>query len=216
MINFRLGFINVVVVIGLVLVLFACSFLPRIEDVSTNTNTSVSTNVSTNTNTSASSDNVKPVVVVVNPTNGSVLYTTNVVVSGTASDEGSGVKEVRLSVDGGSFRLVSGTTNWSTNLILSYGNHNMRVYAVDNSNNVSDTNEVNFEIVSIIHVSISNGNDTNDGITPQTPVKSMVRAMEIASGVSFESNVVVKVEVGVYSAGDGLNSSNVGFVINRP
>ena len=102
MINFRLSFISVVVVIGLVLVLFACSFLPRIED------------VSTNTNTSASSDNVKPVVVVVNPTNGEVLYTTNVVVSGTASDEGSGVKEVRLSVDGGSFGLVSSTTNWST------------------------------------------------------------------------------------------------------
>ncbi|MGB9622020.1 MAG: hypothetical protein ACPL4C_06285, partial [Brevinematia bacterium] len=66
MINFRLSFISVVVVIGLVLVLFACSFLPRIEDVSTNTNTSVSTN----TNTSASGDNVKPVVVVVSPTNG--------------------------------------------------------------------------------------------------------------------------------------------------
>ncbi|MGC8870115.1 MAG: hypothetical protein ACP5PT_03375 [Brevinematia bacterium] len=46
------------------------------------------------------------------------ISSTNTSVSNTntsaSSDEGSGVKEVRLSVDGGSFGLVSSTTNWST------------------------------------------------------------------------------------------------------
>jgi hypothetical protein len=56
------------------------------------------------------------------------------------------VKEVWLSVNGGSFDLVSGTTSWSMNVTVNYGSNTIRVYAVDNSNNVSTTNTISFVV----------------------------------------------------------------------
>jgi hypothetical protein len=43
------------------------------------------------------------------------------------------VKEVWLSVNGGGFGKVNGTTSWSTNVTVNYGSNTIRVYAVDNS-----------------------------------------------------------------------------------
>jgi hypothetical protein len=101
-------------------------------------------NVSTtNTVSFVVGDNVRPVVFIISPTDGQVFYDTNVTVSGTASDLGSGVKEVRLSVNGGGYGKVNGTTSWSTNVTVNYGSNTISVYAVDYSNNVSVTNSIN-------------------------------------------------------------------------
>jgi hypothetical protein len=72
----------------------------------------------------------------------------------------------------------------------------------------------------IVYIYVSrNGNDANDGLSVSTPVKSLPRAMDIAGGIEGNKRVEVRVEVGVYSKGDGLGSPNVpnaGFVIIRP
>jgi len=72
----------------------------------------------------------------------------------------------------------------------------------------------------IVYIYVSrNGNDANDGLSVSTPVKSLPRAMDIAGGIEGNKRVEVRVEVGVYSKGDGLSSPNVpnaGFVIIRP
>jgi parallel beta-helix repeat protein len=69
---------------------------------------------------------------------------------------------------------------------------------------------------SIVYIYVSrNGNDANDGLSPSTPVKDLVRAMEVANNIDSASNVLIKVGSGVYTNGDGL-STNVGLVVNRP
>jgi hypothetical protein len=161
-------------------------------------------------------DTNKPSVSITTPTNGQVFYDTTITVSGTASDVGSGVKEVWLSVNGGSFSKVNGTTNWSTNVVANYGSNTISVYAVDNLNNVSVTNIVSFVVVvKTIYVSTS-GDNGNNGLSPSTSVRSLVRAMEVANTIDSGTNVLVKVGSGVYTPGNGLNSTGSGFVINRP
>jgi hypothetical protein len=66
-----------------------------------------------------------------------------------------------------------------------------------------------------IYVSTS-GNDANDGLSPSKPVRTLVKAMEIANTKDKAANVVIKVGSGVYTPDSGLSSSGSGFVINRP
>jgi hypothetical protein len=167
-----------------------------------------SNNVSTtNTVSFVVGDTNKPAVIIVTPTNGQVFYDTTITVSGTASDVGSGLKEVWLSVNGGSYGKVDGTTNWSTNVVVDYGNNTISVYAVDNLNNVSVTNIVSFVVVvKTIYVSTS-GDNGNNGLSPSTSVRSLVRAMEVANTIDSGTNVLVKVGFGVYTPGSGLSSS---------
>jgi hypothetical protein len=160
-------------------------------------------------------DTTRPAVVILSPTNGESVYDSTITVSGTASDEGSGVKEVRLSLDNGEFNLVNGTTSWSTNLSISLGSHTISVYAVDNSNNVSVTNSITIVRPIVIYVA-ADGNDTNDGLTPSTRVYSMVRAMEVARSISYETNVEIRVTEATYIPQYGLSNSSVGFIIDRP
>jgi len=69
---------------------------------------------------------------------------------------------------------------------------------------------------SIVYIYVSrNGNDANDGLLPSTPVRTLVKAMEIANTMDKAANVVIKVGSGDYTNGDGL-STNVGLVVNRP
>ena len=201
-----LSFLMVLVVLSVLVFFFSCSLSPSPS----------ATNEVTNEGSGGSvADTNKPSVSITTPTNGQVLYDTNVTVSGTASDVGSGVKEVWLSVNGGAYGKVNGTTSWSTNITVDYGNHTINVYAVDYSSNVSETNSVSFVVVKAIYVSTS-GNDTNDGLSPSRPVRTLVKALEIANTMDKADNVVIKVGSGVYTPGSGLSSSGSGFVIDRP
>jgi hypothetical protein len=83
----------------------------------------------------------------------------------------------------------------------------------ENTNNSSTSD--GGSIVKTIYVSTS-GNDANDGLSPSKPVRTLVKAMEIANAMDKASNVVIKVSSGVYTPGSGLSSSGSGFVINRP
>ncbi len=101
-------------------------------------------------------DTTPPTVTITYPTSNLVIInTTNITVTGTASDNRSGVKEVRFSLDGGPFGVVNGTSTWSTNLSLNYGSHYIMVYGVDNSNNVSTTNRSDFMITNIPATNVS-------------------------------------------------------------
>jgi len=159
-------------------------------------------------------DTNKPSVSITTPTNGQVLYDNRITVSWTASDEGSGVKEVWLSVNGNSFGLLSGITSWS--IWLNYGSNTISVYAVDNSGNVSTTNTVSVFRDYVVFVS-TNGSDANSGGISD-PFRSINVAMgHISANITDLSvTVTVKVGAGVYTRGNGLSSSGSGFVINRP
>jgi hypothetical protein len=127
----------VLVVLSVLIFFFSCSLSPRLTKVPTNEVPASKGSIA---------DTTPPSVTITFPTNGQVLYDNNITITGTASDEGSGVKEVWLSVNGGSYGKVNGTTSWSTNVTVNYGNNTISVYAVDNSNNVSVTNSVSFVV----------------------------------------------------------------------
>jgi len=169
----------------------------------------------TNTVSFVVGDTNKPSVSITSPTDGQVLYDNRITVSGTASDVGSGVKEVWLSVNGGAYGRVNGTTSWSTNITVNYGNNTIRVYAVDNLGNVSDTNTVSVFRDYVVFVS-TGGNDANSGGISD-PFRSINVAMgHISASITASVTVTVKVGSGVYTPGSGLSSSDSGFVINRP
>jgi parallel beta-helix repeat protein len=86
----------------------------------------------------------------------------------------------------------------------------------ENIPNTSSSNVTTNTSSSIVYIYVSrSGNDANDGLSPSKPVRTLVRAMEVANNIDSASNVLIKVGSGVYTNGDGL-SNNVGFVINRP
>ncbi|MCX8097296.1 MAG: Ig-like domain-containing protein [Spirochaetes bacterium] len=96
-------------------------------------------------------DTNRPTITITSPANNSTNTTSNITISGTASDTNgsgnTGVKEVFIRVGtSGSFYKVTGTTNWSTNITLSDGSYTIQAYAVDNANNTSVTQSVTFVI----------------------------------------------------------------------
>jgi glycosidase len=93
-------------------------------------------------------DTIHPTVSVSSPTEGAVLVLPTFTVSGTASDTGSGIEGIYLSVNGGSFNKIASSSPWSYNLSLSTGEHKIDVYSKDKAGNQSVTETVNFEITS--------------------------------------------------------------------
>lgn len=87
-------------------------------------------------------DNDLPIVSIVSPTNNQFIDDIFFDVSGGASDLGSGIRDVFLSVNDSSFSKVSGTVNWTTNVMLIDGTNIIRVYSVDNFGNSSLTQSV--------------------------------------------------------------------------
>ena len=70
-------------------------------------------------------------------------------------------------------------------------------------------------VVKVIYVSTF-GNDANDGLSPSTPVRTLVKAFRVANTVDKAINIVVKVSAGLYIPGNGLGNVNIGLVISRP
>lgn len=132
-------------------------------------------------------------------------------ISGSASDNKSGVKDIWLTVDGGTYRKVwYSAGSWQTNLtLLTEGNHTISSYAVDYSNNISLTNSivVNF-LASLPSISI------------QTPVSmtlfddetiSVSGTATVSSGTI--SSVAVKINNSSYTSAT-YNSGTLGWSLN--
>ena len=90
-------------------------------------------------------DNTPPKVVIVSPQNGSVAYTNNLLVLGTAIDDASGPIVVELSVDGISWVPASGSSSWSATVGITQGAHMILVRAKDAHNNIGMAS-INIEI----------------------------------------------------------------------
>lgn len=93
-------------------------------------------------------DFIPPVVIISSPADQQTV-SANFTVSGTSTDNKSGVRQVYIRLDGSPYRAIPGSTaNWSTNLSVSTsGIHSISVYAVDYSNNISLTNSIEVEHV---------------------------------------------------------------------
>jgi parallel beta-helix repeat protein len=90
-------------------------------------------------------DKTPPTVVILAPVNGSIAYTNNLMVLGTATDDASGPIDVELSVDGTSWVPASGSSSWSATLGITQGAHMILVRAKDAHNNIG-LSSINIEI----------------------------------------------------------------------
>ena len=82
-------------------------------------------------------DNTPPATSGASPTGSLVLGSTSVKFTVRAEDAGSGVKEVRLTVDGIPQGTMTGRSEYSKTITLSEGSHNWSVEAVDNLDNAA-------------------------------------------------------------------------------
>lgn len=80
----------------------------------------------------------KPEVAITSPTKNSKTSGSSIIIAGTASDQGSGIKSVQVSVDNHGWVKVplSSSGTWSISETIKKGEHNIMVKATDNANNV--------------------------------------------------------------------------------
>ena len=152
-----------------------------------------------------------PAVSISSPANGSTVSGT-VSVSGVASD-GLSITSVQLSVDGGTFSNVSGTSNWSISLnsnSLSNGSHTLSAKATDSAGNSASS--------SLVDISVNNsststnctlfaspsGNDSNSGTSSSAP-KSFLGAAN-----STRPGSVVCLLGGTYNLSSSFSPSTSG------
>ncbi len=85
-------------------------------------------------------DSIQPAVTIASPLNNAFLNTSTIAVSGTASDTGSGLQKVEISV-GGAFAPATVTgTSWSFTISnLSDGTHTINAKATDNAGNINQS-----------------------------------------------------------------------------
>ena len=92
-------------------------------------------------------DTISPSATVTSHSDNETVSNLPFTLSGTASDSGTGIDSVYLSIDGGGYAAVDGTTSWSTNIsALSNGQHIFSVYSMDIVSNCSTTNQITLEI----------------------------------------------------------------------
>ncbi|NPV02436.1 MAG: hypothetical protein HPY53_13765 [Brevinematales bacterium] len=144
-------------------------------------------------------DITPPAVAVDYPTEGQTVDTTNIIISGTASDpapNSTGVKEVYVAIDClACFTLASGTTNWTCAKTLPTNNapHGVYYYAVDNAGNYSHTNSFTFTYNQVASVdnppTVSITAPTNGSYITSNPVN--------IAGTAADDNGVASVEISV-------------------
>jgi len=89
-------------------------------------------------------DDTDPTVSIDSPEDGDDVGTSQVPVSGSESDDNSGVASVGVSVDGGSYQDATIDNSWSfTTAALSDGDHTLQANATDNAGNVGFSPIVN-------------------------------------------------------------------------
>ncbi|CAN2041724.1 hypothetical protein GMMP15_570001 [Candidatus Magnetomoraceae bacterium gMMP-15] len=86
--------------------------------------------------------NVKPIITISSPGNGQTFATSNITVSGNASDSDGSVSQVQVKINNGSWQTASGTTNWSKQVTLSEGSNTIYAKAKDNDGEWSEEKSV--------------------------------------------------------------------------
>jgi hypothetical protein len=138
-------------------------------------------------------DATPPTVTITSPTNGQVVKVAAVTVSGTATDPGSpasGVSDVEVRLNGGSWASATGTTSWNKALSLILGSNSIETRSRDNAGNYS--------AVSSCQVSFVDTNKPSLAITAPTAGQRWSNAVFTVTG----------------TAGDNVQVSNVWYQIN--
>lgn len=158
---------------------------------------------------SSTTDTVAPTISIGAPAAGATV-SGSVTVSGSASDATSGVASVDLSVDGGSWQPVSGTTSWSWSwgtTTLVDGSHTLTARSTDGAGNTATTSRT---------VTVSNPTTPPaDTTAPSVGITSPSSGATVAGTVSVTgtagdnaavASVAVSVDGGAYATTSGTTS----------
>ena len=141
---------------------------------------------------------IPPTISISSPSSGDTLTTNTVTVSGTATDD-IGLSRVEVSVNSGSWQLVSGTNSWSTTVTLSQGSNTIHARATDNSGKIT---EKSVDVISDIPPTISiSSPSSGDTLTTNTVTVSGTATDDIGL-----SRVEVSVNSGSWQLASGTNS----------
>jgi len=138
-------------------------------------------------------DTTPPAVSITSPTSGATFTTSQITVSGTASDNVA-VSSVRVRVNSGAWQTASGTTSWSTTVTLASGSNTIDAQSFDTSNNPST-------IVSKT-VTYNPSDTTNPTVSITSPANGATVSGTITISASASDNVGV---AGVQFKVDGNN-----------
>jgi len=136
------------------------------------------------------SDGTIPIVKIVTPKPSEKLTSSELVATGTATDNGS-VRSVHYRLDGGAWADLAGGTAWTITVPgLTEGNHTLQVYAKDDVGNSSKTNSVAFSYAVVSFKGIYMGTYHSTSGTPESGIVAvMVRsdntAVFMGGGLDF-------------------------------
>ena len=143
----------------------------------------------------STTDNVAPSVTISAPTSGATVSGT-ITVSGSASDDAS-VGKVDVSVDGGTWKLASGTSSWTSSLdttTFGDGSHSIAARATDASGNSATAS------VAVTFDNVPDADTTAPSVSISSPTAGATVGGTISvAGASSDGSGVAKVEVKVDS-----------------
>jgi len=135
-----------------------------------------------------------PTVMITSPSNGTITNTSEITISGNASDNFQ-VKIVKVRINYGDWLDANGTTIWSINVTLSFGNNTIETQAIDIFNNPSPIAAINVlfdDVKPVIHAPI------------QTPSREEVFP-----------NQLVTISVNITDEGSGVKNAILSYDINE-
>ncbi|OHD54861.1 MAG: hypothetical protein A2Y33_15915 [Spirochaetes bacterium GWF1_51_8] len=144
-------------------------------------------------------DTLAPIVTVTSPSEGQTISSSNLTITGTASDpqpNSTGVQAVYIALNClACFKQASGTTNWSLAVRLSNEGspQGLYYYAVDNYGNVSHTNSYTFQF----DTGGTSDNPPTVSISAPSGGQSFTALPVAMTGTASDDNSVVSVEVSI-------------------
>ena len=132
-----------------------------------------------------------PQVAIIRPENSSLVNLT-VIISGTASDVDSSIEKVEITINGGDWEMVTGTTSWMfewDTTSLENGEYRVSIRAFDGEN-FSDVEEITLNVQNIHAVNIV---PTISILSPENSTK-VSEVVNITGTSNDEDGVVEKVE----------------------
>jgi hypothetical protein len=152
-----------------------------------------------------------PVLEVLSPLSGTYTNTSNIQVKGTSSiDAPYNITSVEVKLNAGGWITAAGISSWSNIIALADGSNSIYVRAIADNGKTNTLPAISIILDKTVYVALS-GSDGNFG-TLKSPLLTIQAGVNKAKALGIDT---VKVAVGDYIPGTGLNVSGNGITLNN-
>lgn len=143
-------------------------------------------------------DSISPLSQIASPASGQYIRASLLVITGTASDVGSGVKRVEVSIDGGAWALATGVSPWQYvwSPVGGDGPHTLRSRATDNAGNVESPSAG-------VTITLDNGKPSSTIASPLNGQVITTPELTISGAASDAISPIKRVEITLQRGLDG-------------